>query len=98
MKAPKYDEQWNEIEPGIEKIGNYLDIQFRHVNDEYQNITNTKAFTTESCWSGIGGFIGIFVGVSLMQIPQILFGFYQYLFEKSKFVSGRKKVNGILKV
>ena len=50
----------------------YLDINVRHVSDRYQAISNLRGFTGESCWAGIGGFVGIFVGVSLMQIPEIL--------------------------
>ena len=56
----------------------YLDIQFRHVNDRYQVITNTRGFSVESCWSGIGGFIGIFVGVSMMQLPEIFMAFFTF--------------------
>ena len=87
-----------EEEPGLWKQNIYLDIQFRQANDVYQNITNTRGFTGESCWSGIGGFIGIFVGVSLMQIPVLLLRFYQYFFEKSKNISSTKKVLKIPKV
>ena len=50
----------------------YLDINVRHVSDRYQAISNLRGFTGESCWAGVGGFVGIFVGVSLMQIPEIL--------------------------
>ena len=50
----------------------YLDIAINHFSEQYQAIINTKVFTVESCWAGIGGFVGIFVGVSLMQVPEII--------------------------
>ena len=62
----------------------YLDIQFRHVNNRYQVITNTRGFSVESCWSGIGGFIGIFVGVSLMQLPEIFMTSFNFLCKRNK--------------
>ena len=71
LKEPTLNEP-----PGLEVQKLYLDIQFRLVNERYQVITNTRGFTIESCWAGIGGFIGIFVGVSLMQLPGLFFGFY----------------------
>ena len=76
---PTFDPFWiqSDPDPYVEKL--YFDIQFRHVNERYQVITNTKGFTVESCWAGIGGFIGIFVGVSLMQLPGIFFGFFTFL-------------------
>ena len=54
----------------------YLDVRIRQVNDRYQMIKNNKEFTIESCLSGIGGFIGILIGLSVRQIPEILFSIY----------------------
>ena len=59
----------------------YLDIKFRHVRERYQVIRNMRVYTGESCWAGIGGFIGIFVGVSLMQVPEILIEAFNVLNE-----------------
>ena len=50
----------------------YLDIDISHLGEQYQAIINTRGFTIESCWAGIGGFVGIFVGVSLMQVPDVI--------------------------
>ena len=69
----------------------YLDLQVTHVNDRYQVITNHRGFTGESCWSGIGGFIGIFVGFSLMQLPEVILGL-------CRFVSRTGKIKDKIKV
>ena len=38
----------------------------------YEEITEIKDFGFEDFISGLGGFIGIFLGYSLMQIPELL--------------------------
>ena len=57
----------------------YWDIQFSNINERYQVTENSRAFTGESCWAGIGGFVGIFVGMSLMQVPDLLCKIYQII-------------------
>ena len=59
-----------------------LDIVFTHANPVYQVIKNGRSFSVESCWAGIGGFIGIFVGVSLRQIPELIFDFFEFIKDK----------------
>ncbi len=38
----------------------------------YQEIEYVQDFGFESFWSGVGGFVGIFLGYSLMQFPEFL--------------------------
>ena len=63
--ATKFDEKeqnkWEE--PQIKVI---------YTKTTYQNIQNTLAFGFESFLSGVGGFIGIFLGYSILQIPELL--------------------------
>ena len=47
-------------------------ITFTYKEDEYQEIENIRAFGIEALWSGIGGFVGIFLGYSTMQLPDLL--------------------------
>ena len=47
-------------------------IMFVYENREYEEIQNTQSFDLESFVSGIGGFIGIFLGYSILQIPELL--------------------------
>ena len=53
-------------------IGHVMVIHFAYLNEEYQEIVNSKDFGLQSFWSNIGGFIGIFLGYSLLQIPDLL--------------------------
>ena len=39
---------------------------------EYEELSNTKSFDFASFVSGVGGFIGIFLGYSILQIPGLL--------------------------
>ena len=70
----------------------YLDIDIRHVSERYQAIINKRGFSGESCWAGIGGFVGIFVGVSLMQVPELLMEAISLI---KKLKSNVLKLNGI---
>ena len=47
-------------------------IRFKYVDDYYQEIVYLKSFGKESLISNLGGFIGIFLGYSLMQVPELL--------------------------
>ena len=61
-------------------FGPYLDLEFTiKTGGKYQVIENARAFSVENCWSGIGGFVGIFVGLSLMAVPDLLQDFYHFL-------------------
>ena len=39
-----------------------------YVADVYKSITNNEAFSGQDLWSQIGGFVGIFLGYSLLQV------------------------------
>ena len=41
-------------------------------SEMFTQIVNTREVDQESLWSGIGGFFGMFLGFSLMQIPDLL--------------------------
>ena len=62
-----------------------LDLEFNNVNPVYQVIENGRSFSVESCWAGIGGFIGIFVGVSMRQIPGLISDLFSFI-KKSCFI------------
>ena len=64
----------------------YLDINFRNTNPIFQIIENEQSFTVESCWAGIGGFVGIFIGISLREAPRLISQFLQFF---QKILQGR---------
>ena len=84
LDKPTYYHNWTEAI--------YLDVSFRYVNDRYTVITNTKAYSVESCWSGIGGFLGIFVGISFMQLPELVYDLFKFLFKIRHDLKRRKKI------
>ena len=45
---------------------------FEYIDDEYQEIEYLISFGAESLISNLGGFIGIFLGCSLMRLPELL--------------------------
>ena len=49
-----------------------IHVSVRYSSTEYQEIVNVRGFDFDSMFSGIGGFVGIFLGYSLLQIADIL--------------------------
>ena len=47
-------------------------LNFVYMERTYQQIINVEDFGFESFWSGVGGFVGIFMGSSLLQVPKLL--------------------------
>ena len=50
----------------------YLKIKLYYRIQHYTLASNKEAFTLFSLWSQVGGFIGIFLGYSLLQLPELL--------------------------
>ena len=49
-----------------------LEIKLHYRTQHYKLSSNEKSFTLLSLWSEIGGFIGMFLGYSLLQFPELL--------------------------
>ena len=49
-----------------------LRIEFLYMATEYKEITNMQSFGFESFVSGLGGFVGIFLGYSILQLPDLV--------------------------
>ena len=49
-------------------------ISFTYKEKYYEEILYDRAFNPESFLSNVGGFVGMFLGYSLMQLPEMLFG------------------------
>ena len=59
-------------------------LRVLYTRETYQEIVNTRDVGVETCWSGIGGFIGIFVGYSLMQVPEIISNIWKLITQNSR--------------
>ena len=58
-------------------------LRFQYRTDQYLEMTNKRDFGARDLWSSVGGFAGIFLGYSLLQLPEILkTGFYCLLGSK----------------
>ena len=47
-------------------------LRVSHINGEYKQTLNVRSFDEETLLSTVGGYIGIFLGYSLLQLPSIL--------------------------
>ena len=54
------------------QYGNDLNMNFQYRTDQYLDIINKRDFGARNLWSSIGGFVGIFLGYSLLQLPEVL--------------------------
>ena len=64
--------------------GNYwyesnLILKFDYRLNKYQEIQNKRDWDIENVWSASGGFIGMFLGMSLFQVPDLLDALYKWL-------------------
>ena len=50
------------------RLGTSIRLFYR--NDRYEEITNLPDFEFNSLWLSIGGFVGIFLGISVFQIGE----------------------------
>ena len=49
-----------------------LAVYLTYTDSKYQEIINEKEFSLETFWSSVVGFVGIFMGYSLLQIPHLI--------------------------
>ena len=55
-----------------DQLQNQFRIKVIYPETFYQEIKNVRDFTFETFWSTAGGYLGIFLGYSLLQIPELL--------------------------
>ena len=56
-----------------------FEFSFKYMEKTYQEIVNEREFGINSLWSSIGGFIGIFVGTSLSQLPTLIAAAFSWI-------------------
>ena len=50
-------------------VPDYVLIELVYMDTKYQEYINSRDFGFESFWSAVGGFVGIFLGYSLLELP-----------------------------
>ena len=50
----------------------YMYVEFVYMDEHYQEIVNQRDFTLSGFWSSTGGFVGMFLGYSLIQVPDFI--------------------------
>ena len=62
------------IPPGLGSVS----ILIKYPHKTYHEIVNVRMVTFDSLWANAGGFIGMFLGYSAMQVPQFLLSIAQW--------------------
>ena len=60
-----------------------IDIKLTYNEGTYQEIINTRDFGMDSFWTSVGGFVGLFLGYSISQVPDLIASIPD-LFRKSR--------------
>ena len=63
---------WNWMDEEDSKSLEKAHIKFSYQEQQYQELKYSADFDFETFVSNIGGFVGIFLGYSMMQFPQLL--------------------------
>ena len=66
----------------VESKKRLFEINVNYLTESYQEIANQKDFSGEALWSGIGGLVGIFLGYSIMQVPDTFLAIKQKFMER----------------
>ena len=51
-------------------------------SDYFQETTNVRKFSRDSVWGNVGGYVGMFLGFSVLQIPSLLNAVYHKIKDK----------------
>ena len=65
--------QWNKEEfSGLDANLDLFEVNLEFSNPTYKEITQVKAYDEESFVGNVGGYIGMFLGISLLQLPELM--------------------------
>ena len=70
----------------LEQLPRQFLVKVIYTENFYQEIKNVREFTFETFWSTAGGYLGFFLGYSLLQLPDLLHHFPSIL-RKMRFIS-----------
>ena len=62
----------------------YMYVEFFYMDENYQEIVNQRDFTLAGFWSSTGGFVGMILGYSLMQLPDVISRIWEWLYGRKK--------------
>ena len=65
-------------------INSYLYLEFFYMDEIYQEIVNYRDFTISGFFSNAGGFVGMFLGYSLLQAQDGIFTVLDWLGARMK--------------
>ena len=57
----------------------YILFQFIYMNENYEEYVNFRDFDIEGLGAGVGGYVGIFLGYSFLQIPSTLNSLFMWM-------------------
>merc|ERR1719414_1000890 len=86
----KYDQPCDYMEVSLGAVQhsssyeNVTLLELQYMKQNYQEIVNIKDFELESLWSSVGGFVGIFLGYSLLRVPDLMDTLFEWFKTKQR--------------
>ena len=62
----------DQLSEPLENQQKEIDIKLTYSERRYQEIINTRDFGMDTFWISVGGFVGLFLGYSISQIPDLI--------------------------
>ena len=78
------------VNPGVQQqadpsnIGTTITVQCMYQDKTYVEFVNVRDFGLESLWSNAGGFIGMILGYSVLQIPAAIGQIWDSFWKRNK--------------
>lgn len=82
----------NSVNPNTVIQPNDIAISFHYKEKMYEEVQYSKAMEFESWLSNVGGFVGIFLGYSMMQFPELAVWIFHLFHERKYKILGGKLV------
>ena len=71
---------WNKAEfEGLDVNTDFFEVELAFPSSTYKEIIHVKAYDGESLMGYVGGYIGMFLGLGLLQVPELLFAAHKKL-------------------
>ena len=84
--------KWNKEEfAGLDANLDLFEVNLEFPNPTYKEITQVKAYDEESFVGNVGGYIGMFLGISLLQFPELV----NIVYKKTR--SAKKEVSNTIR-
>ena len=79
------ESKWDQAEfDGMDVETNFFEVNLAFPSSTYKEIIHVRAYDVESLMGYVGGYIGMLLGIGLLQVPELLYTFHVKLKETKR--------------